>query len=235
MSFEMLSDSTELLKPVILHNTIIDTTNECNGKCVNCECGEVQGGGDCDDGDCDDDGECGDDGECDDESCSTCNDECDNNPEDISNNYTNFKNKTILIYNEIQEIQNEINIFNEHLFKNTGSWLSAKTIISNSVNNISNTEYLWDYLDILFKNNNDDFDNIQSIIYSSNGSIFEFNNTTISKFIVDNLKICKFKSIGYIFNNNNENNIFNFKLVVITNKNIYPVNRYIDENKLGYY
>ena len=216
----MLSDSTELLKPVILHNTIIDTTNECNGKCVNCECGEVQGDGDCNDGDGDD--------ECDDDACSICNDDCDNKPE-------NLKNKTILIYNEIQEIQNEINIFNEHLFKNTGVWLSAKTIISNSVKNISNTEFFWDYLDILFKNNNDDFDNIQNVIYSSNGSIFEFNNTTISKFIVDNLKICKYKPIGYIFNNNIENNVFDFKIVIITNKNIYPVNRYIDENKLGYY
>ena len=34
---------------------------------------------------------------------------------------------------------------------------------------------------------------------------------------------------------NNETNIFAFKIVVITTKNFYAINRYIDENKLGCY
>ena len=146
-------------------------------------------------------------------------------------------NKTTLYYNEAEEIQNEINAYNYHKYKNTGDWLLAKTIINYSNNDSNNTEYLWDYLDLLFKNNNDDFNNIKQMYYSSNESVFEFNDT-VSKYIIDNLKICKYKPHGYINGyifNKNENNIFNFNLVIITHNQIYCINRYVDENKLGCY
>ena len=86
----------------------------------------------------------------------------------------------------------------------------------------------------MFKETNDNFVNITKIIYSSNDNVFQF-DTNISKYIIDNLKICKYKPNGYLFNNNNETNIFAFKIVVITTKNFYAINRYIDENKLGCY
>lgn len=142
----------------------------------------------------------------------------------IQNNY--------LYYNEMQDIQDEICSFNYHLLKNTGDWLLAKHIVSYS-NNKTNTEFFWDYLDLLFKESNDKFENITKIIYSSNETVFEF-DTNISKYIVDNLKISKYKTNGYIFNST-DNNVWNFKIVVITSKNIYAVNRYIDENKIGCY
>ena len=170
------------------------------------------------------------------------------------NNYENSKQKCNLFYNEQLEIQNEISAYNYHLYKNSYNWLLAKKIVSLTVENKANTEFFWDYLDILFhsntnntntnntdedKNNNsnniDNFDNIQKVIFSFDNNVFEFNNI-IAKYLVDNLKIFKYKPSGYIFNkNNNEQNKFNFKIVVITNANVYSVNRYIDENKLGFY
>ena len=138
--------------------------------------------------------------------------------------------KTHLYYNEKQEIQEEINSLIYHSNKNTSDWLLAKKIVSYSE---KDSNFFWDYLDLLFKVNNDNFDNINKVIYSSNESVYEF-NTIIAKFIVDNLKIYKFKPNGYIFNNN-ENNTWSFKIVVITTKHIYTANRYIDENKIGCY
>ena len=182
-------------------------------------------------------------------------DDLDNNSEleeDDINNYENSNQICNIYYNEQLEIQNEIDAFNYHLHKNTYNWLLAKKIVSLTVENKANTEFFWDYLDILFNNNNntdedkdkdkdnnsnhnDNFDNIQKVIFSFDNNVLEFSNI-IAKYLVDNLKICKYKPSGYIFNkNNNEQNKFNFKIVVITNTNVYSVNRYIDENKLGFY
>lgn len=142
---------------------------------------------------------------------------------------------TYLFYNEKNEVQKEIDDFNYHLLKNSGDWLIAKNIVSSSK---ENTEFFWDYLDLLFKkkytsDKSDSFDNIIKVIYSSNESVFEF-DTVISKYIVDNLKLSKYKPNGYIFNNNdNNNNIWSFTIIVITNKNIYSANRYIDETTIG--
>ena len=143
------------------------------------------------------------------------------------------KSNSYLFYNQDQEIQDEISSFNYHLQKNSGDWLLAKHIVSYSKDKL-NTEFFWDYLDLMFKETDDNFDNINKIIYSSNESLFEF-DTNISKYIVDNLKICKYIPSGYLFNNSNDTNMWSFKIVVITNKNIYAANRYIDENKLGCY
>jgi len=147
---------------------------------------------------------------------------------------TNYEltDKTFLFYNETEEIKKETDAFNYHLLKNSGNWLIAKTIVSYSK---ENTEFFWDYLDLLFKKNDtpDSFDNINKVIYSSNESVFEF-DTVISKYIVDNLKISKYKPNGYIFNNNDSNNnIWAFTIIVITSKNIYSANRYIDDTTLG--
>ena len=138
-----------------------------------------------------------------------------------------------LYYNQSQEMQIEIDNYNYHLKKNTGDWLLAKKIVALSESK-PNTEFFWDYLDLLFKDNNDNFDNIIKIIYSADNTLIEF-DTKISKYVVDNLKICKYKPAGYLFNNNNDTNIWAFKLVVITSKNIYASNRYIDEHKIGFF
>jgi hypothetical protein len=186
----------------------------------------------------------------------------DNDSYNDINNYENLQQKCNLFYNEQLEIQNEIAAYNYHLHKNSYNWLLAKKIVSLTVENKANTEFFWDYLDILFNsntntntntntnnNNNDEdnnkdsnsnhnhdnFDDIQKVIFSFDNNVFEFNNI-IAKYLVDNLKIFKYKPSGYLFNkNNNEQNKFNFKIVVITHKNVYSVNRYIDENKLGFY
>jgi hypothetical protein len=142
-----------------------------------------------------------------------------------------MQNYFYLYYNEQKEMQDEIDGYNYNLNKNTGNWLIAKTIISNSKKDKANSEFFWDYLELLF-NGSDNFDNIKKIIYSANESVFEF-DTTIAKYIVDNLKICKYKPNGYLFNNNTENNKWNFKIVVVTSKNIYSANRYIDETSIG--
>ena len=162
---------------------------------------------------------------------SSSDDEIDEEELETKINQVNQENRiSYLFYNEYKEIQKENDAYNYHLCKNTGDWLIAKTIVSYSKDK-SNSEFFWDYLDLLFKENNDNFDNIDRVIYSSNDTVFEF-DTTISKYIVDNLKICKYKPNGYIFNNN-ESNTWSFKIVVITNTNVYSANRYIDETKIG--
>lgn len=148
-------------------------------------------------------------------------------------NIMNYKNKTYLVYDEEEEIKNEIKDYSSRINKNNDSWITAKTIISSSLNMNKSQIFFWDYLDIQFKENNDDFDNIKKVIYSTNTIVLEFENT-IAKYIVDNLKINKFKPSGYIFSNT-DNNIWDFKIVVITNNNIYSSNRYIDENVIGFY
>ena len=136
-------------------------------------------------------------------------------------------------------MQDEINEFINKKSKTNRDWIIAKHIVlhfdssdsSDKTRYISNTEFFWDYLDILFNENNDSFDNITKVIYSSNNLVFEF-DTIISKFIVDNLKICKYKPNGYLFNKN-ENNIWDFTIIVITKNNVYSANRYVDETHIG--
>lgn len=154
----------------------------------------------------------------------------------INSNHVNdmtCKNKTYLVYDEEQEIKNEINDYSAHLNKNNDIWISAKSIISSSLNKSKSQTFFWDYLDMQFKENNDDFNNIKKVIYSTNSNILEFDNT-IAKYIVDNLKINKFKPSGYIFSST-DNNAWDFKIVVITTNNVYSSNRYIDENTIGFY
>ena len=148
-------------------------------------------------------------------------------------NIMNYKNKTYLVYDEEEEIKTEIKDYESHINKNNDSWITAKNIISSSLKQNNSHTFFWDYLDIQFKNNNDDFNNIKKVVYSTNTVILEFENT-IAKYIVDNLKINKFKPSGYIFSST-DNTIWDFKIVVITTNNIYSSNRYIDENTIGFY
>jgi hypothetical protein len=145
-------------------------------------------------------------------------------------------NKTLIFYYEDDEIMNEEVMNKYHLEKNTGSWLYAKMIIQNSYNDKLASEFFWDYLDLQFKANNDAFRNITKVYYKSNldiDIIYEF-NYDIARYIVDNLKIQQYKTPGYIFNND-ENNKWPFKIIVVTTKDIYSANRYINENTLGCY
>ena len=151
----------------------------------------------------------------------------------VNDSKNKYKSKTYLVYDEEVEMKNEVDDFNSHLYKNNDSWISAKTIVSSSIKNNKSQSFFWDYLDILFKNNSDDFNNIQKVIYSSNCTLHEFNNT-IAKYIVDNLKINNFKPSGYIFSST-DNNAWDFKIIVVTSKNVYSSNRYIDENTIGFY
>ena len=141
--------------------------------------------------------------------------------------------KTYLVYDETSDIIQEIKDYSSRLCKNNDTWISAKNIVSSSFKNTKSQSFFWDYLDILFKNTNDDFNNIKKVIYSINDIVFEF-DTTIAKYIVDNLRINNFKPSGYIFSST-DNNVWDFKIIVITSKNVYSANRYIDETTIGFY
>ena len=196
----------------------INSIDDCVGD--DCEGGECVGGN-CVGGDC-----CG--GEC---GC-----ECDCGSDDSCKDEFSKKSKTFyLSYNELDEIQNENYLMNYHINKNIGHWKIAKNIISESTNDKSNSEFFIDYLDLLFNLNEDNFDNIKKVIYKKNDSkeeIYEMHefDSTISKYIVDNLKIIPYTSPGYVFKNNETKNKWSFKIVVITSKDIYSFNRYIENN-----
>ena len=145
--------------------------------------------------------------------------------------------------------------------KNSGQWLIAKSIISKYEKNDLYTEFVFDYFDLLFKNNNDCFENINKVYYKyspdsspdtssenndSNSNSYIDNNIvndeivhefsgSVAKYFIDNLKICKFKQHGYIFNNNANENKWKYSIVIITSKNIYSANRYINEKTIGFY
>jgi len=136
----------------------------------------------------------------------------------------------------IEDIDNQY-----HLEKNTGNWAYAKLIISQSYDNKTNTEWFSDYLEELFEKNNDCFANIVNVYYKYESNcnadidyVYEF-ETAVSKYLIENLKIQPFIPNGYIFNNDENVNKWPFKLTVITKKNIYSANRWINENTIGFY
>lgn len=112
----------------------------------------------------------------------------DNSSSDEENNY--YEPKTYLTYDEQTEIDNEIAMMNYHTNKDSSDWLDAKTIILQSNQDNTRTEFLWDYLESRFKLNNDDFDNIRHIFYKDTffNSIYEFTETP-AKYLIDNIKI----------------------------------------------
>lgn len=162
--------------------------------------------------------------------------------EDINDNsssdeeYNYYEPKTYLTYDEQTEINNEIEMMNYHSNKDSSDWLDAKTIISQSNQDNTRTEFLWDYLESRFKLNNDNFDNIRHIFYKDTflNSTCEFTETP-AKYLIDNIKIKKFVPKGYIFSTNDKLNEWNFTITVITTIGIYSANRYIDESIIGWY
>ena len=142
-----------------------------------------------------------------------------------------------MIYNENTEIDEECQLLNYHKNKDCGYWKIAKMIIAHSTKEKNNTEFYLDYLDIDINKNNDNLENIEKVFYKNNldvDIVYEFEGA-IAKFIVENLKIFKFKPLGYIFNKDVEQNKWDFTISVITSKNIYTSNRYISETQIGYY
>jgi hypothetical protein len=191
-------------------------------------------GGDCDGGDCDG-------GECDEEDCRECEcesgDDCYCYDDEYEDAESNSDKKTLIYYYEDDDMHNEEINYNYHINKNFGNWQYAKMIISHSYNDKQATEFFWDYIEAQFNTNNDSFDNIIKIYYKNDldlGIIYEFENE-IAKYVVDNLKIQSYKPKGYIFNGDENQNKWAFKIVVITSKCIYTANRYITDNIIGFY
>jgi hypothetical protein len=152
---------------------------------------------------------------------------------------TIYKDRLVYCIEDEQFIEDLDNEY--HQEKNTGNWAYAKLIISQSYDNKSNTEWFSDYLEELFEKNNDCFSNIVSVYYKYESNcnadidyVYEF-ETAVAKYLIDNLKIQPFKPHGYIFNNDENANKWPFKLTVITTKNIYSANRWVNENHIGFY
>lgn len=148
-----------------------------------------------------------------------------------------FQKPLYMIYNENTEMIEESQLLNYHKNKDCGYWKIAKMIIAHSTKEKNNTEFYLDYLDMDINKNNDTLENIEKVFYRNNLDIdivYEFEGA-IAKFIVENLKIVKFKPLGYIFNKDVEQNKWDFTISVITSKNIYTSNRYISETQIGYY
>jgi len=148
-------------------------------------------------------------------------------------------NKTNISYDEASEMEAELATMNYNINKDTGDWISAKNIISKSLNNKEHSEFFVDYLESLFKINDDCFENIRKVIYTTDictsyNSIYEFSEK-ISKYVIDNLKIAPFRANGYLFKTSENVNKWHFKIVVITTKNIYSANRHIDDKTIGFY
>jgi len=182
--------------------------------------------------------------------CNKC-DDCDNSNDgndcngslysDDNDNEVSVNNrKTCIHYYEEDEIYDETISDDYHREKSYGNWQYAKMIISHSYANTNanlNTDFFWDYLDTQFQANNDDFNNIIKVYYKNDldiGIIYEF-EPVVAKYLVENLKIQSFKPKGYIFNGDENQNKWEFKIVVITTKGIYTANRYITENTIGCY
>ena len=133
------------------------------------------------------------------------------------------------------KIENQL--YNYHKNKDCGYWKIAKMIIAHLNKDKNNTEFFLDCLDNELHKNNDNLENIEKVFYKNNldlDIVYEFEGS-IAKFIVENLKIIKFKPLGYIFNKDVDQNKWEFTISVITSKNIYTSNRYISENQIGYY
>jgi len=142
-----------------------------------------------------------------------------------------------MIYDEKKEMELEQQLLKYHKTKDSGYWKIAKMIIEHSNKDKTNTDYFIDYLDEDFRKNNDTFENIEKVFYKNDldiNIVYEF-DTPISKFIVENLKVFKYKQSGYVFKNDINHNKFNFTITIITSKNIYTSNRYINENQLGFF
>jgi|TARA_B110000858_G_C17690327_1_gene420923 hypothetical protein len=142
-----------------------------------------------------------------------------------------------MIYDEKKEMELEQELLNYHKQKNSGYWKIAKMIVEHSSKDKTNTDFFLDSMDNEFIKNKDTFENIEKVFYKNELDIdivYEF-DTSISKYIIENLKIFKFKPDGYLFKNDINHNKFNFTITIITSKNSYTINRYINENQMGFF
>lgn len=229
--------TAEITELVSRPNTLdkSDKSDNCS-KCIICnndDCNNYSDYGYCNfDNECSCDNDCSCDDDCLCRNDCMCESEYDSNYEDLQNA------NTYLHYNVDDDIYDEQVAIDYHQNKNFGNWQYAKMIVSHSYDNANAfTEFLWDYLDIQFQANNDDFNNITKVYYKNDldiGMIYEF-EPVIAKYLVENLKIQSFKPKGYIFNGDENLNKWGFKIVVITTKGIYTANRYITENIIGCY
>ena len=142
-----------------------------------------------------------------------------------------------IIYNLEEEQQVEQVRADYHFKKENGNWYYSKMIITHSWQDKNNTDFFWDYLDKLFRSNNDSFNNIQTVYYKNEldiDIIYSFESEP-GKHLIDNLRIPSFKPNGIIFNNPLDANKWTFKIIVITSRGIYSANRYISEDVIGFY
>ena len=211
--------TAEMTEFISRDNNESNESNECI-KCDDCD--------DCDNGT--------DDNNSDD--CNDCNGSLYSDDNDNDNEVSGNNRKTCIHYYEEDEIYDEHLANDYHREKSYGNWQYAKMIVSHSYTNANlNTEFFWDYLDTQFQANNDEFNNIIKVYYKNDldiGIIYEF-EPVVAKYLVENLKIQSFKPKGYIFNGDENQNKWEFKIVVITTKGIYTANRYITENTIGCY
>jgi len=143
----------------------------------------------------------------------------------------------VLTYNLDEDIEDEHIANQYHLLKDTGNWKYAKLIIASNNNDKQSSEFLWDHLESQFIANNDDFIYINRVYYKSYLDleiVYDFERN-VGKYLIENLKIPAYKPNGYIFSNDENANKWGFKVVVITDKGIYSMNRYINENTIGFY
>jgi hypothetical protein len=135
---------------------------------------------------------------------------------------------------ELDEQNEEQQSLDYHLFKNSGDWRYAKMLVNQSYIDSTHTVFFIDYLDKLLLQNADNFNNIKTVYYKHEGDyaeLIQFEESE-SKYLVENLKINEFKPNGILFNSDNK---WNFKITVITTKNIYSANRYISDDLIGMY
>jgi hypothetical protein len=172
------------------------------------------------------------------DSSATSDNDLENDTTDASDTTTEHpENPLYMIYNEQTEINEEIQLLNYHKIKDCGYWKIAKMIIAHSTKEKNNTEFFLDSLDSELHKNNDTLENIEKVFYTNNldvDIVYEFKGA-IATFIIENLKIFKFKPLGYVFNKDVNQNKWDFTISVITNKSIYTSNRYITENQIGFY
>jgi hypothetical protein len=151
--------------------------------------------------------------------------------------YEDDYKQVCLFYEEDTEIYSEELMDSYHSKKNFGNWHYAKRIISHSYENKQATEFFWDYLERQFKENSDNFSNIFKVYYKNDldiDIIYEF-DSDVARYVVDNLKIQEYKPKGYIFSGDENQNKWEFKIIVITTKGIYSANRYITDSIIGCY
>ena len=224
-----------------------DNCEDVNCEDVNCEddnCDDVN----CEDDNCDDvnceDVYCD---NCEGEGCQLCcedyisesqsvdnTEDCNDTCNDDDYEYEEDRYNKRRMENDEYEQQFEENRLNYHTNKESGNWLIAKMIINQSYTDSQRTVFFNDYLDKLFIQNSDCFDNITNVYYIQNESLstfFKFDRTE-GKYIVENLKINEYKPNGLIYASDNK---WSFKIIVITTKNIYCANRYINDELIGFY